>query len=553
MLKHCKHFLILLTLNILAFLPCVNAQFYIEKLDEKINTEEFDELGPALDVSGQTMYFTRVASPDFIQKFGDNLESKNDTTLANIFSEIAGKQIDDISTSDYNQDIWVATLSGQGMTENLRHPDYPVNNVYPNSVCSTYPEENAIIVINQFPVDGNILEGFSKILITEEEEYQQPIPLSIFDYEDTGTSVNLCMSQDGQHLFISLKREDSQGHNDIYVSLKIAKNLWSKPERIEGINSEFNESSPFITPDKKVLYFSSNRPGGIGKHDLYFCNRLDYSYKKWSEPQILEYPINTEHDEFLAFLTQNEKYLYFSSNRDGSSDIFRVDLERPKFLPEDLTIKLKIINAETLEITRGEIQWKTKYEDDFEGFFRTYSGEFDMTLRKNQPYLFQVDKRGFTSEQVEIDPWSLVSQSITQKEIEIYVHPGKKIKEKKEYPFPFGKQRRFTLDEIYFQKGSDIVQPKSIPEIDRLFKVLDEHKNISIQIEGHTDNVGDKQALIDLSLKRAKAIGAYLVAKGIDKKRIKVKGYGDTLALNANTTEQEREKNRRVGIRIIKE
>src|SRR6056300_1501771 len=176
MLKHCKHFLILLTLNILAFLPCVNAQFYIEKLDEKINTEEFDELGPVLDVSGQTMYFTRVASPDFIQKFGDNLESKNDTTLANIFSEIAGKQIDDISTSDYNQDIWIATLSDQGMTENLTHPDYPVNNVYPNSVCSTYPEENAIIVINQFPADGNILEGFSKILITEEEEYQQPIP-----------------------------------------------------------------------------------------------------------------------------------------------------------------------------------------------------------------------------------------------------------------------------------------------------------------------------------------------------------------------------------------
>ena len=126
-------------------------------------------------------------------------------------------------------------------------------------------------------------------------------------------------------------------------------------------------------------------------------------------------------------------------------------------------------------------------------------------------------------------------------------------KEKKEYPFPFGKQRRFTLDQIYFQKGSDIVQPKSIPEIDRLFKVLNEHKNISIQIEGHTDNVGDKEALIDLSLKRAKAIGAYLVAKGIDKKRIKVKGYGDTLALNANATEQEREKNRRVEIRIIKE
>ena len=499
------------------------------------------------------MYFTRVASPDFIKQFSDKPLSKMKRSLSSIFTQMAGKKIDDIEKSEYNQDIWIATINEGGKTENIKHPGYPVNNVYPNSVCSYYPKEDALIVLNQFFDDGSISEGFSKIR-KDGKSFGKPIPMDIFEYADFGTDVNMSMSQDGQHLFISMKGPDSKGKNDLYVSIKIGENFWSKPKRILGeINTSHNESSPYISPDKKTLIFSSDRPGGNGKHDLYICTRLDYSYKNWSEPKRFEEPINTEHDEFLAFLSQDEKYLYFSSNRDGTSDIFRVDLERPEFLSENLTVYIKIINAETGEVTRGEIQWKTKYEDEYEGFFRTYTGEFEMVIKKNQPFIFQVDKRGFASEIVEISPWDLVVNKITKKELEIYIHPGKKVKEKKEYPFPFGKQRTFTLDEIYFQKGKDIVLSKSLTELDRLVAVLQEHNNISILIEGHTDNVGNKDALKKLSLDRAKTIKSYLVVNGIDEHRIEVFGHGADKALNGNESEKEKEVNRRVEIRIIKE
>lgn len=531
-----------------------HGQLYIEKLDSLVNTDEFDEIGPVLDLDNSTLYFTRIASPDFIQAFGESQKSRFRQSLSNIFSQISGQHISDPTNSEFNQDIWIARLDKSGYTVDVDHPDYPVNNAYPNSVCSVFPEENALLVINQFDDDGSISEGFSKIPKNEKGKYGKPIPLEIYEYEDSGTDVNMCMSQDGQHLFISMERGDSSGENDIYVSIKIGKALWSKPQKLgETINTAYNESSPFLTKDKRNLIFASNRPGGQGKHDIYVSKRLDYSYKNWSEPVLLEHPINTEYDEFLPFSSQDNKFLYFSSNRDGTSDIFRVDLERPEFLPENLTVKLKIINAETKEVTRGEIQWKTKYEKEFDGFFRTYTGEFELEIRKNQPFTFQVDKRGFASEKVEINPWDLISSDITQKEIEIYIHPGEKVKEKKEYPFPFGKQRRFTLDEIYFQKGSDLVLSKSTPALDELVSILQEHENIEIQIEGHTDNVGDKNALKELSLKRAKAIKAYLVVNGIDENRIGVEGFGDLKALNANSSESEREKNRRVEIRITKE
>ena len=541
-----KQFLLILLFSALFPLFGVS-QIYVEKLDDKINTEEFDELGPVLN--GNQLFFTKVASPDYEK----SVQKSTLKSLKSIFSQISGKRVDDIANSDFNQDIWVAQLDPAGKTEELMHPSVPLNNAYPNSVCSYFMKENALIVLNQFYDDGSISEGFSKVLIRD-GSYQKPTPLKVHEYEDFGTNVNMSMSEDGQHLFISMKGEGSQEGNDLYVSLKIGDNFWSKPQKISGsVNSAYNESSPFITPDKKTLIFSSDRPGGKGKQDLYICSRLDYSYKNWSEPVSLEYPINSEHDEYLAALTDDKQFLYFSSNRDGSSDIFRVDMNRPEMLPEELTLYLKIINAETGEVTRGEVQWKSQYDEEYEGFFRTYTGEFELVLKKNEPFVFQVDKRGFASEKVEISPWDLVVNNITRKEIEIYIHPGEKIKEKKEYEFPFGTKRKFTMDEIFFAKGSDAVLPSSNKEMDRLAKVLTENENLSILIEGHTDNVGDKQALKDLSLKRAKAIKSYLVLSGIEESRIDVIGYGDEKALNANETEREREKNRRVEIRIIKE
>lgn len=525
------------------------SQFYVEKLDEKINSEEFDELGPVLN--NNIIYFTKVASPDYVQE--NTSSSGFSSSLKSIFSQIAGETVENISSSEFNQDIWVAEIDENGKTNWVNHPKSPLNNIYPNSACSYFDNENALIVINQFYDDGSISEGFSKVSI-KNGKYQKPIPLGIYEYEDFGTDVNMSISEDGQHLFISMKGPGTRGQNDLYVCVKIGDNLWSRPRQINGdINTPYNETSPFITPDKKTLIFSSNRPGGKGNQDLYISQRLDYSYRNWSEPVALEAPINSEHDEYLAMLTDDKKFLYFSSNRDGSSDIFRVDMERPEFLPEDLTLYLKIINAETGKITRGEIQWKSQYDKEYEGFFRTYTGEFELVLKKNEPFVFQVDKRGFTSEKVEISPWDLVVNNITRKEIEIYIHPGETVKEKKEYGFPFGNNRTFTLDEIFFAKGSDAVLPQSTAELNRLAKVLTENPNIEILIEGHTDNIGDKNALKELSLKRAQSIKAHLVLSGIDESRLDVIGYGSEKSLNGNETEKEREKNRRVEIRITKE
>ena len=79
-----------------------------------------------------------------------------------------------------------------------------------------------------------------------------------------------------------------------------------------------------------------------------------------------------------------------------------------------------------------------------------------------------------------------------------------------------------------------------------------DNPTLEIMITGHTDNVGDEAALIDLSMDRALAIKGYLVHEGIDGDRMQVSGKGATLPLYQNGTESGREKNRRVEITLLK-
>ncbi|HNU43575.1 MAG TPA: OmpA family protein, partial [Cyclobacteriaceae bacterium] len=90
------------------------------------------------------------------------------------------------------------------------------------------------------------------------------------------------------------------------------------------------------------------------------------------------------------------------------------------------------------------------------------------------------------------------------------------------------------------------------PELDRLAQILDENPTIKIEIQGHTDNVGNKQALQQLSENRVMAVREYLIKKGIKKDRITGKGFGPNKPIAPNDTEENRQRNRRVEFQIVK-
>jgi hypothetical protein len=133
-------------------------------------------------------------------------------------------------------------------------------------------------------------------------------------------------SADGKTILFTSDRDGGLGGRDIYLMKKMD-GKWSKPENIGApVNSEYDEEGPFLSFDGSVLYFASNGLNSYGGFDLFYSKKS--SDGSWSAPINMGAPYNTTYDDVFLSTTIDGKHHYFSSNREGtkgSLDIFAVD------------------------------------------------------------------------------------------------------------------------------------------------------------------------------------------------------------------------------------
>lgn len=329
------------------------------------------------------------------------------------------------------------------------------------------------------------------------------------------------------------------------------------------LNTPYQETTPYVTPDKRYIYFSSNRPGGVGGNDIYRSERLDYTWLKWSPPQLVE-NVNSIYDDSQPYFDPTAHYMYFTSKRDGSSDIFRQRLFPRQQLSQPIVIRGKIVDSETGLMTRAEVFWGQQSAADYLEYFNSYNGEFIVTLTEAEPYKFQLRKAGLREQQVLIDPRIIDKQGRDTVDMVFYLHP-KGLSYRDESVIKGGsysktgsagaavKTGASSFYDIFFVKSQDIILQKSDEALLDITSKLRANPNMQIQIIGHTDNVGDETALLHLSVRRAEAVKNYLVKQGIDERRILTGGAGAANPMYENDTEDNRQKNRRVEIKVIKE
>jgi outer membrane protein OmpA-like peptidoglycan-associated protein len=152
-------------------------------------------------------------------------------------------------------------------------------------------------------------------------EWTQPelVPLP---YLKTDGFLGLYVSPDFNVILISMKNSSGMGQEDLFVSLKNSSSTWSTPRNLGSvINTEGFEISPFLTADKKRLYFTSSGHWGMGEGDIFYSDRLDDSWDNWSTPVNLGSEVNSKN--FDAYFSVYDSLAYFSSNRGGSySDLY---------------------------------------------------------------------------------------------------------------------------------------------------------------------------------------------------------------------------------------
>lgn len=545
-------------------------QHSLKKLPEPINTDAYDEICPVINYQEEWLFFTRVGSPDFCRSLIEHgrdlyevLDKKNyHEKLKTIYSEIAMEPVDNPSKSSFNQDVWMVSMEGP---DEIIHPGPPLNNALPNSICSNYSRENEYIIINEFPVDGGMKAGFSFVQMADDGRFTIPIAIQIKDFRKIGETISLAMSTDHQHIFIAM---DDRGNQDIYMSRNALKNLYARPVKLGSeINTTYRESTPFISQDKNRLYFSSDRPGGYGGMDIYYCERQDYTYKNWSEPKLLGPPINSEFDDSHPYVMLDENTIYFSSDRDGTSDIYSARMYRDDLLDKPMAVNINVYDQDSTLLPGSEILWKEAYKEDPEvGFFRSNTGQYRYIIEDNIPMIFEARRRSLRAPTIFIDPQEYKDQRIHEVTLDFYLKDRRSPEElvamnqvsapeeiNIENLLPLEVNRTIVLNNIYFAQSKPDVLEASYPALNNLANVLKKRPHIVIRIEGHTDNVGDKKALMELSWLRAEAIKAFLVEQGVQSENIETEGFGDTRPITNNSTEARRKQNRRVEIRVIKQ
>ncbi len=160
--------------------------------------------------------------------------------------------------------------------------------------------------------------------------WSEPIPLDENINSESYTEGSISISPDKKVLFFASDRPGGYGGLDIYVSRLDSRGRWGKSENLGAqVNTEFDDDAPFIDYDGKTLYFSSKGRKGVGGYDI-FRTEYDSAREEWSAPENMGFPINTPDDDIYYVSTEDGKRGYYASVKEdgyGFTDIYMISLD----------------------------------------------------------------------------------------------------------------------------------------------------------------------------------------------------------------------------------
>lgn len=384
-------------------------------------------------------------------------------------------------------------------------------------------------------------------------------------------------------------------------AIYLSKNMNDKWLGAEKLNDNVNLAGyktmhPSLSPDGSILYFSSNRPGGFGKMDLWMVN-LDDDSRPTGSPINMGPLFNTAEDEVTPFFHYYTSTLYFSSEGHpgyGGLDIFKSSynsdslwsapknlgapfnsakddayfvLERSQragFLSSDreeckdcntgacmkiyaiekdpLVFDLKgtVYNAETNQVIANSMITLKDIRGDKEPFFlfTDQDGNYFTPLDEGMELYLKAQKNKFFGDAGNITTLGLTESAHLVKDFFLS-------------PIPSGD---IVIPGIEYDLDKATLRPASKKILDDLTDFLNLNNNLTVEINSHTDERGSDKYNMKLSQERAKSCVDYLISKGIAPERLLPQGYGETkLLIEKATTEEEHQKNRRTAFRPIKE
>lgn len=386
-------------------------------------------------------------------------------------------------------------------------------------------------------------QGSCDIFYTERIGNQWKEPHPIKEINSPSWDSHPSLSPDGRTIFFTSSRPGGFGKMDIWAAEKDSNGIWQPPYNLGGdINTAFDEETPFIHANGQTLYFASDGHPGFGKIDLFWTQKTKTGWKK---PQNLGKAINGSKDESGLFITASGKTGLFCIEERRDRDLLSSQIQMFKVPPAMMLGSVcsyltgNVFDAVSKKRIPAVVEMvnmetgKTEFNMSSDPEFGSYTA----VVKQGTSYGLFVSKIGylFHSQVVKIDSADLNPEGIRQ---DIYLEPIRA-------------GASIVLNNLFFASGKADLLEASLVELRKAGRLLSLNPQLKIEISGHTDDVGKDADNLILSQKRAQAVVDNLVKQGISRTRVIAKGYGESKPLNDNGNDEKRSINRRIEFRIL--
>jgi len=342
------------------------------------------------------------------------------------------------------------------------------------------------------------------------------------------------LSSDGNFLVFARALHVRGKGSDLFGAIRGKDRVWGKPFPLPGkINTPYEEESPFLHPDGQTIYFSSNGHPGLGGLDVFVSRKQ--SNGEWGKPENLGYPLNTHNDENSLMVEPDGVFAIFASDRSnpaGDLDLLRVELP-PEARPisvnvlsgtvvDNLSGNPLVASVNLVDITTGSVL--TSVKTSLEGFI--------LPLPVNGRYSFEVSCEGYMFNIAEMFTIDSPNKSLHVEVRLMKIDSGTTL----------------SLRDVRFNSGSAVLEFGYQTDLVLLASWLSSNLTTSVEIIGHTDNIGSAPANLQLSEDRAEAVVNFLLTSGISADRLSSSGRGDQVPISTNATLEGKALNRRVEI-----
>lgn len=439
------------------------------------------------------------------------------------------------------EDIWFSELKADQSWGPMQNIGRPLNNEGSNFLISITPDLNTVLVGNTYYPDGSPRSAGVSVSHRTADGWEVPKPVNIRNYYNLDRFSEMCLDPSGLVLVMAVMRDDTRGEKDLYVSFKQPDGSFTVPKNMGNINTWGNELSPFVAADGKTMYFATDGRFGYGGVDIWMSKRLDDTWTNWSEPENLGPVVNTP--KWDAYFTISAKgdyaYLSASNNTDGSADIYRVKLTEGVRPSPVVLVKGHVFDAKTKQPIAALVEYESLTMNKKVGEARSAprDGAYGIALPSDDLYGFRAEVNGYYPVSDQLDTRSINSYQEIERDL---------------YLVPLQVNETIRLNNLFFDFAQSVLRSESIAELDRLAQLLQSKPTMIIELSGHTDDVGTAADNIVLSQERVNAVKEYLISKGVKPERMKAKGYGEKKPIAPNTTEESRQKNRRVEFKIAR-